>query len=162
MTRGDVQLRPVPIDDKAALWALMTDYLIEHTARVEAGRNYDPSGYPYFDAYWTERARRPYWIEAAGERAGFVLVSPYSPSELGTDHSISEFCVLAPWRRGGVGLAAARATLLAHPGQWELQVYRANPDGMPFWPRAIAAAGARDLQLIEHDDRLIHRFRIGA
>jgi predicted acetyltransferase len=160
--RADIQLRPVPIGDKAALWSLMTDYLVEHTARVEPGRDYDPAGYPYFDDYWTDPARWPYWIELAGERAGFVLVSPYSPSGLGTDHSISEFCVLAPWRRGGVGLASARATLWAHPGQWELQVYRANPDGMPFWPGAIAAAAATDLQQVEGDDRVIYRFRIEA
>jgi predicted acetyltransferase len=159
--RANVQLRPVPFGDKAALWTMLTDYLVEHTARVEPGRDYDPSGYPYFDDYWTNPARHPYWIEVNGERAGFVLVSPYSPSELGTDHSISEFCVLPTARRGGVGLAAARAAFLAHPGQWELQVYRANPDGMPFWPKAIAAAAAHDLQQIERDDRLIYRFRIG-
>ena len=70
--------------------------------------------------------------------------------------------MLSPWRRGGVGLAAARATFLAHPGPWELQVYRANPDGLQFWPRAITAADARDLQLIERDDRVIHRFLIDA
>lgn len=158
--RADVQLRPAPIDDKAMLWVLMSDYLIEHNARVEPGGDYDPAGYPYFGDYWTNPARRPYWIVLAGQRAGFVLVGPHSPSGLGTDHSISEFCVLTRWRRRGVGLAAARATLRAHPGQWELQVYRANPDGMPFWPKAIASADATDLQQVEGEDRVIFRFRI--
>jgi hypothetical protein len=33
---------------------------------------------------------------------------------------------------------------------------------MPFWPKAIAAAGATELELIEHEDRMIYRFQIGA
>jgi len=33
---------------------------------------------------------------------------------------------------------------------------------MPFWPGAIAAAAATDLQQVEGDDRVIYRFRIEA
>jgi predicted acetyltransferase len=160
MGAADIRLVRVPAADKDALWAVMADYLTEHARRVEPDRDYEPGGYPHFDAYWSEPERHPYWIEQGDQRAGFVLVSPHSPSELGTDHSISEFCILPPWRRSGVGLAAAKAALSAHPGLWELQVYRGNPDGMPFWPKAIAAAAARELELIERDDRVIYRFRI--
>ena len=163
MSAPDIRLEPAPESDKPALWALLVAYLTEHTRRVEPERvNYDASAYPYFDTYWNEGRRGAYWIVSGGERAGFVLINDYSPSGLGTDHAIAEFCILPNARRSGIGKAAAKAALQSQPGQWELQVYRANPDGMPFWPRAIAAAGATGLELIEHDDRMIYRFRIGA
>jgi predicted acetyltransferase len=156
-----VRLEPAPERDKPVLWALLTAYLTEHTRRVEPDRvDYDASAYPYFDTYWSEPEARAYWVMRGGERAGFVFINSYSPSGLGTDCSIAEFCILPGARRSGVGIEAARAALRSQPGQWELQVYRANPDGMPFWPRAIAAAGATDLQTIAYDDRLIYRFRI--
>jgi predicted acetyltransferase len=162
VTSTDVRLELAPERDKPVLWDLLVAYLTEHTRRVEPERtDYDASAYPYFDSYWDGGEARPYWILADGERAGFVLVNSYSPSGLGTDRSIAEFSILPTARRGGIGRAAAVAALRAQPGQWELQVYRGNPDGMPFWPRAIAAAGATDLELIEHDDRQIYRFRIG-
>ena len=92
---------------------------------------------------------------ARGLRVGQQLLPV---GALGTDRpGIAEFCILPTARRGGVGMAAAVAALQAQPGQWELQVYRGSPDGMPFWPKAIAAAGATDLELIEHDDRLVYR-----
>jgi predicted acetyltransferase len=160
MSAPAVRLKPVALADKAALWDMMADYLIEHARKVAPEDGDDPLDYPYFDPYWTEPERHPYWIVARGERAGFVLVNAWSPSGLGVQHAIAEFCVTAPWRRGGVGTAAARLAFAAHPGQWELQVYRANPEGLAFWPRAIA--GAADWTVIERDDRRIHRFVVGA
>jgi predicted acetyltransferase len=160
MSAPAVGLAPVALADKAALWDMMAAYLVEHARKVDPAGVYDPLDEPYFPLYWTEPERRPYWILAGGERAGFVLVNAWSPSGLGVQHSIAEFCVTAPWRQGGIGTAAARLAFAAHPGQWELQVYRANPEGLAFWPRAIAGAG--DWTVIEREDRLIHRFLIAA
>jgi predicted acetyltransferase len=162
MTGPAIRLAPVALADKPALWAMMSEYLIEHARKVDPGGAGDPLAYEYFDLYWTEPERRPYWIEHEGARAGFALVNAWSPSGLGVDHAMGEFCVAAPWRRHRIGVAAAGLAFAAHPGQWELQVHRANPEGMAFWPRAIAAAGARDWSVIEGDDWRIHRFIIAA
>jgi predicted acetyltransferase len=163
MTAPAVRLEPVSLADKPALWDMMAPYLIEHADKVDPAREHgDPLQYDYFDVYWTEPERHPYWIVAAGERAGFVLVNAWSPSGRGTQHSIGEFCVTPAARRGGLGGAAVRLALASAPGLWELQVYRANPEGMAFWPRAIAAAGAADWEVIESEDRVIHRFTIAA
>ena len=132
MTAPGVRLERADERDKPVLWDLLTAYLIEHTQRVEPGRQYQPGGYPYFDSYWSEPEGRAYWIMRDGQRAGFALVNSYSPSGRGVDRSIAEFCVLPGHRRGGAGLAAAVAVLRAQPGLWEVQVYRANPDGAPF------------------------------
>lgn len=156
-----VVLEPIAFEDRAQLRAMFDPYQIEHADLVDPERVYgDPTDYPYFDAYWVEPARRPFWIVADGVRVGFVLLNTYSPSGLGTDHAISEFTILPRRRRGGVGLAAALAAFATASGQWELQVYRANPSGFAFWPRVIQAARPVDWQVIEQDDRIIHRFRL--
>jgi predicted acetyltransferase len=144
MTAPAIRLAPVGLADKPALWEMMAEYLVEHARKVDPAGGQDPLAYDYFDLYWTEPARRPYWIEQADAHAGFVLVNAWSPSGLGAQHSIAEFCVAASWRRRGLGLEAARLAFTAHPGLWELQVFRGNDEGLAFWPRAIAGAGGRD------------------
>ncbi|HUZ14230.1 MAG TPA: GNAT family N-acetyltransferase [Caulobacteraceae bacterium] len=157
-----VTLVPVPLADKPALKAMLDPYLVEHADVADPERRYgDPARYPYFDVYWTEPERTPLWILAEGERVGFVLVNAHSPSGRGTDRTIAEFFVLPAWRRRGAGAAAARAALQSRPGQWELQVYKTNPAGMAFWPRAIAAAGARDWERLDLGEPVVHRFRMG-
>lgn len=156
-----ITLEPVAFEDRAALRAMFDPYQIEHADLVDPDRVHgDPTDYPYFDAYWIEPVRRPFWIMSGGDRVGFILLNAYSPSGLGTDYAISEFNVLPQHRRCGVGRAAALAAFATAAGQWELQVYRANPSGFAFWPRAIQAANPTDWMMIEQDDRIIHRFRL--
>ena len=160
---GGVRLDPVPLKDKAALKAFLEPYLIAHADLVDPDRKYgDPAAYEYFDLYWVEPERAPFWIIADGQPAGFVLVNAWSPSGRGTQRSIAEFYVRPDLRRRSLGLAAALAAFATHDGLWELQVYRANPGGMAFWPRAIEAAGARDWEVTQGEDRVIHRFRTGS
>lgn len=157
---ANVRLEPVPVADKAALKAMLDAYLAAHAEQVDPQRaGGDPTDYPYFDLYWREPARRPFWIVADGERAGFVMINAWSPTGRGTDNAVAEFYVAPEKRRQGIGLAAAVAALRSAPGWWELQVYRANPAGMSFWRRAIAAAGPSTWERIPLEDRVLHRFR---
>jgi predicted acetyltransferase len=159
---GAVRLEPVRLTDKAALRAWFDPYLIAHADLADPERRYgDPTVYEFFDAYWTEPNRWPYWVMVGGERAGFVLVNQWSPSGRGTQRSIAEFSIDPALRRGGIGVAAALAAFSTYSGLWELQVYRANAAGMGFWPLAITAAGASDWEMIDLDDRVVHRFRVG-
>ena len=156
-----VEVRRVAICEKAELRRLLDPYLTAHADLVDPERRHgDPTDYPHFDAYWTEPERRPFWIVVDAEAVGFALVNRYSPSGLGCDAAVAEFCILPPWRRTGIGLAAARAVFATTPGLWELQVYEATVPALAFWPRAIAAAGARDVTELRMADRRIHRFRI--
>lgn len=155
-----VELARVPHAEAGELRTLFDPYLIEHADLVDPGRLHgDPTDQPYFDLYWVEPEREPFWILADCERAGFVLLNAYSPSGLGTARAISEFGILPAFRRSGIGKAAALLALATHAGQWELQVYRANPKGFAFWPQALAAAGVTDWEKIETEARMIHRFR---
>jgi predicted acetyltransferase len=156
-----VTLKPVPLAEKATLRALFNPYLIEHADLVDPQRRYgDPTEQPFFDLYWREPQRAPLWIMAGEARAGFVLLNAHSPSGLGVDRSIAEFYVQPDFRRHGVGAAAVREALCRHPGQWELQVYKANSRAMAFWPQAIEASGASDWERIDLGDRIVHRFRM--
>lgn len=155
-----VALAPVAGADRAALLVMLEPYLDGLRGLTAVGRG--QTDYPFFDAYWSEPARRPYWILDSGERAGFALVSDYSPSGLGTEHAVSEFHVLPDRQGRGVGLAAALALFRSHPGQWELHVAYANAPATRFWRRAIAAAGGRDWERLARTEHMIHRFRTGA
>jgi len=155
----DVALVPVALADKAELRAMLDPYLIAHADLVDPARVHgDPTEQPHFDLYWTEPGRIPLWIVADGARAGFLLLNDWSPSGLEVDRAISEFCVAPAFRRTGVGAAAALAAFASQAGCWELQVYRANPAGMAFWARVLAAAPTTDRHEITDEDRIIHRF----
>lgn len=155
-----ITLKPVTLDEKAALRTMFDRYLIAHADRVDPQRRHgDPTDEPYFDLYWEDPQREPLWILAEGARAGFVLINAWSPSGLGVDHAIGEFNVEPMWRRRGVGSAALGAALAGRAGLWELQVYRATPDAMDFWARALRHGGVCDHAVIDHPDRIIHRFQ---
>ena len=110
-----VELAPVSQAEAGELRALLDPYLIEHADQVDPDRAHgDPTDQPYFDLYWVEPERAPFWILADGRRAGFVLLNTYSPSGRGTERSISEFCVLPEFRRGGVRATAAELALATH------------------------------------------------
>ncbi|MDX5330068.1 MAG: GNAT family N-acetyltransferase [Caulobacteraceae bacterium] len=156
----DVRLSPVRLDEKAALRADLDAYLIVHADLVDPARRHgEPTHQPYYDAYWSEEGRRPFWILANGARAGFVLINRHAPSGLACDAAVAEFCVLPAFRRMGLGRAAAHRAFALAVGQWELQVHRANPVGMAFWARAIATAPVAGATEIPLEDRVIHRFR---
>jgi predicted acetyltransferase len=157
----DVRLAPIARADRAELVAPLEPYLIAHADAVDPQRLHgDPTDYPRLDLYWTEPERRPLWILADGARAGFALVNAWSPSGLGTDHAIAEFCVVPGRRRAGVGRAAAQQVFRSAPGWWELQVFRATPPAMAFWPGVIAATSPATWEQIDCKDRVIHRFRL--
>ena len=65
-----------------------------------------PKTYPYLPLYWTDPARYPYFMECGGRVAGFALVRGLAPSG---GCGLAEFCVLASFRRRGVGAAALDA-----------------------------------------------------
>ena len=157
----DVTLSPVAFADKAALWAVFEPYQIAHADLTEPGRAPgSPRAYPWFDHYWIEPERIPLWaLDEQERRVGFALVNRHSPSGLGCDRAVAEFCILPEHRRAGLGLAAARALFARYEGVWELQVHRANAPALAFWARATAAAGVREHDIFDRPEGLIHRFR---
>jgi len=159
MSATDVTLLPVAFAEKDVLRPLLDAYLTAHADLVDPQRLYgDPTAYAFYDLYWEEPERTPYWIVADGELAGFVLVNGYSASGQGCDAAIAEFAVEPRRRRGGLGQAAALAAFASRKGLWELQVFHGNAAGSAFWPKAIAACRPSKWDRLRLEDRTIHRF----
>ena len=77
---------PVPVSDKSLLWDELQEYIAE---LMEFGTHKPVDGvfeYPWFDLYWTEHNRFPFWAYVDGERVAFALV--IRPAGLGFATSI--------------------------------------------------------------------------
>ncbi len=114
--------------------------------------------YRYFDSYWLDEDRWPYLIVKDQRTVGFALVNTWSPSGKGTNFSIAEFFVLPEFRGTGVGRSAFASLLGTHPGFWELSVMSNNEAGKAFWQRALATVGVSEIETVDLDGELVHRF----
>lgn len=85
--------------------------------------------------YFTLDHHAPYWITVDEEHAGFVLVRAYpdDPSLM----EIGQFFVANAHVRKGVGAAAFRLALAAHPGNWQIRVLPDNQRAVRFWEKNI-------------------------
>jgi predicted acetyltransferase len=96
-----------------------------------------------------------YFIRIEGALAGFVLVNR-QPSKRG-EHDVwwmEEFFVLRAYRRGGVGMTAARLVFDRHPGEWEITQTASNRQAIAFWRKAVSGYGFSDA---EYDDPALGR-----
>jgi len=150
MSELEVALEPVPLAQKERLWRLFQLYrhdLSEYTGDLPGDDG--TYAYRYFDPYWTEPGRQPYFIRAGGDVAGFVLIRELSKDELDdviaevveergvSVYSIAEFFVLRPFRRKGVGEAAAQLAFALYPGPWQVSQLEKNLPAREFWGRLI-------------------------
>ncbi len=155
-----VELGPVPFARKDVLRSLLQLYIYDFTefepqALGEDGRY----PYRYFDEYWAPAAgeeRYAYLVRRDGELAGFAMVRVVNGSNV-----MSEFFVMRPHRRGGTGVAAAKAVFAAHPGSWIVHEHPANLPAQAFWRRAIGeATNGAFTEVLEPDGAVTQRFTI--
>ncbi len=107
-----VELVPADRDDMPEFTDRFQDYLAElarfNGAQPNRRGRYE---YQYFNLYWRDPARQPYFIHADGRRAGLVLLREL-PAGTGSYDSpslqLAELYVFPPHRRRGVARAAVR------------------------------------------------------
>lgn len=166
-----VEAIPAPKAAKAAIANMMQLYIHDFSeqwvgrAEGELGEDGRFEPYRFLDAYWSEAGRWPFLVRADGRLAGFALVNQISHRGAALDANMAEFFIARKHRRGGVGMAAARAVFARFPGRWEAAVARANTAALAFWRRAISGCEqAEDLQECDvvgpEWDGLILAFRI--
>ncbi|MBN7757566.1 acetyltransferase [Nitratireductor aquimarinus] len=115
--------------------------------------------YPYLDLYWQETDRRwPYLFRDSETVTGFAFVRALE--EDGVTFSMAEFAVLSNARRRGLGRSMAVSTMHRHPGTWEVSIMAGNQAAQIFWPKAIIAAGAENIEKSSDTDETIYRFSI--
>ena len=123
---------PVPFSDKELLWNELQKYIAE---LMEFGTHKPVDGvfaYPWFDLYWSEPNRFPFWAYVDGKRAAFALVQCEERTEM------AEFYSFPLFRRSGIALDFARQILKRFPGPWTLSEYRAHSAAVSFWHKVIA------------------------
>jgi predicted acetyltransferase len=153
-----VTVRPARADERPRLWVLLAEYLVELSRYGEVDRSY-----PWFDAYWKPgEARWPYVIENGTHTIGLALVNTHAPDGMVADYAMAEFYIVPSARRLGWGHRAAAATFRQHPGRWALSVMSSNAAARHFWPAAIAASGAREIEQVTVSDGVAFRFQIAA
>ncbi|MEJ8840456.1 GNAT family N-acetyltransferase [Ramlibacter sp. AN1133] len=135
----------VPEVDRVLLASMLRDYLEELGAE---------SKYPYLDLYWRESGRYAYWIKVSGDIAGFALIRQ---TEGGTNE-VAEFFVGGPWRRRGVGRAAAKALFAAHHGLWQVRSYPLSPASESFWEKVVPS----NAQRVRDEQCSVFFFTVGA
>ena len=57
-----------------------------------------------------------------------------------------EFFILRPYRRRGLGRAAASSILLQHPGLWHVAVIEHNVRAAAFWAQSLAGYDTQSIQ----------------
>ena len=127
-----VEIVPVPLDEKSLLWARFQDYAQELTQYGTHERVNGQFEYPFFDLYWTEPGRFPFWAVVNGNYVAFALVR-----RMEHETEMAEFYSFPEVRRSGAALQFAQALLKRYPGRWELTQYRANEGAVAFWRRVI-------------------------
>jgi predicted acetyltransferase len=161
--RPPVELVRVGLGERAALDALVDEYLAELSAHRErpVGPT-DARSYTYLPLYWEEPGRHPFFITSGRRLIGFALVREIP--ERGVVQ-MSDFYIRPDARRGGLGRIALAEIWRRFPGPWEFQVHARNEAASAFWPRCIAqfASGRVQRREVEEEDgrRIQYDFEIG-
>lgn len=147
-----IRIQAVPIEDKPVLRNLLELY--SHDFSEFDGADVDDCGlygYPYyFDDYWTEEGRHPFFIRVDGRLAGFVMVR--DSTNTGFAHEIAEFFIMRKYRRSGVGKNVAWRIFDMLPGTWRVYEVEENKPAQAFWRRVISEYADGDYHEIEIPD----------
>ncbi len=149
---------PVPESDKPLLWDALQEYIVEMTQWANVVPVNGVYQYPWFDLYWTEPHRHPFWAYVDGERVGFALVLREARTEMAEFYSFPRF------RRTGTALDFARQVLKRFPGPWTLSEYRGNAGAVAFWHKVIADYSFRERVYVggQGKERLEQQFEVPA
>jgi len=128
----EVILEKVKIENKNKLSKLLEVYLEElfEKSKKETGP------YKYFDKYFTEPNRHPFFIKVDGKLAGFILVNLKDPLTNGKKQEISEFYITPLYRNKGIGNKSVVKIFNKYPGDWVVRVLKNNP-AEKFWIKNI-------------------------
>lgn len=133
-----ITARPTVAADEAALrrlWLLFRHHMSTYDRALPAVDG----------SYRSERLERALtdhswsaWLLTAGEHpVGFALTRAMDEPI----HVLNSFFLVAPARRGGLGLRFARVVLSATPGNWAVAYQDANEAAVRLWPAVAASFG---------------------
>lgn len=150
-------IRPATLADRPVVERLLEFYLYDmaelYRFPIGADARY---AYDRLDQFW----QHPYLLTSGGDLAGLALViNPCPITARAPCWFMAEFFVMRPYRRTGLGRAAAGEILAAHSGPWHVGVIKRNAAALAFWTGILANQSPNVTQL-EHDDEAwqLHAF----
>lgn len=140
MERGKIIITPIELGEKPTVWRLLQQYLDELSKFGKHEKNADGEYvYEYFDSYWQDKERFPFYIMIDKKIAGFIFVNNHSVLSKDKNlHSIGEFYVLPQFRTHGIGKTAAIKVFSKFPGKWEVAQLFGNDKAIKFWRKVIS------------------------
>lgn len=134
----NIEVVKVDVGEKEVLRNLMEKYDYEFSQYDYRDVNkLGLYGYAYFDCYWTEKGRYPFFIKVDGQLAGFAMIGNYMEVFKEAKYNMAEFFVMYKYRKHGVGSYVARQLFDMFPGMWELKRHPKNLSSVTFWDRVI-------------------------
>jgi len=137
-------------DDQRWIQAVYPEYLDE----LGAASQFSGTGvFPVYGEHGSREAEllarwfrddrsHPLLILEDGRAGGFALVSrPLlpSPARDGFDYRMAEFYIRRPYRRRGIGRAAANLIFSRFSGRWEVSEAAPNKGAVLFWRQTVMA-----------------------
>jgi len=131
----NINLLPIEFNQKQVLVGMMQKYL--HELATFCDIKVDKNGFfdlgPYFNLYWQEAQRHPFFILNGGSMTGFALVREYDCR----CYEVAEFFVLQKYRRSGAGARAATTLFHQFNGSWRVCQHDNNVLAQLFWRNVI-------------------------
>ncbi len=125
----------VKFEQKETLANLMQFYLYDSSEynddEVDSSGKMDLG--EYFDAYWLEPERYPFFIKHADKLVGFALIRQLNQDQ----HSVAEFFVMKKYRRLGIGKRAAFLLFDMFQSEWHIAQEHNNLAAQTFWKSIV-------------------------
>ncbi len=156
----NIHLSQVRIEQKEVLASLLQLYLYEFSQFTN--EEYNEKGvytYKYFEQYWLENNRKPFFIISDNKIVGFVLINLDDPesSERGI-HTISEFFVAKIYRKQQIGTKAAELAFNMYRGRWIIRELINNLGAQEFWHKVLESYTSNSYKEKEDSGHIIQEF----
>jgi predicted acetyltransferase len=124
--------------------------------RLDEDGRWQPS---YVDDFLERDQCAAFLIREDGAAAGFAWVGggDFPRKRPDRDWRLAEFFVAAPFRRRGIGRAAALRVLDSFSGDWQFEVIDGNERALSFWRGVLSARGPYEEE--PGDGDLVFTFR---
>ena len=121
---------------KSQMRQMLDEYLTE-LAEFDPHITFDENGkpiYKWFDCYWEDADRFPFFYVIDGEIAGLAMVR--AVGELG--YEVAEFYVAPKYRKNGNALWFAEELIKMFEGQIEIGTRLENVRAVKFWTKFVS------------------------
>ncbi|MEO0770536.1 MAG: GNAT family N-acetyltransferase [Cyanobacteria bacterium J06649_4] len=135
MSKNAVNVVEVDIEQKEILASLMQFYRydlsefnnddVDSSGKLSVGK--------YFDVYWIETERHPFFIKQGNKLIGFALVRELCRHR----YSVAEFFIMRKYRHLGFGRQAAFTLFDRFKGEWHVAQEQNNAIAQTFWRSII-------------------------